>query len=136
MKERVKEVGRREVREERERSSRRKSFGVHSLDSVLLKREVPGPSDVVCSEVADDRVTTQQLARGDQTEHDGSSSLYTMATGRFFPTMWHQYEVTASGSCSVHIPTEDIGQHTGIMMDVDQHGFPLERREIDTLHRT
>ena len=103
MKERVKEVGRREVREERERSSRRKSFGVHSLDSVLLKREVPGPSDVVCSEVADDRVTTQQLARGDQTEHDSSSSLYTMAIGRFFPTMWHQYEVTVDHAVSTYL---------------------------------
>ena len=73
--ERVKDVGRREVREERESSSCRKPFAVHSLNSVLWKREVPGPSDVVCSEVADDRVTTQQLARGDQTEHDDSSSL-------------------------------------------------------------
>ena len=68
------------MRDERENCSFGKSFGVHSLDSVLLKREVPGPSDVVCSEVANDRVTTQQLARGDQTEHDGSSSLIPCGT--------------------------------------------------------
>ena len=113
------------MRDERENCSFRKSFGVHSLDSVLLKREVPGPSDVVCSEVADDRVTTQQLARGGQTEHDGSSSL--IPCGTSMRSQW---------SCSVHIPTEDIGQHTGIMMDVDQHGLPLESKEIDTLYRT
>ena len=63
------------VRVEGGNSSRRKPFSVHSLDPVLWKCEVPGPSDVVGREVADNRVATQQLAEGDQTEHDGGSSL-------------------------------------------------------------
>ena len=52
--------------------------------------------------------------------------------------MWHQYEVTVVHAVSqiVHIPTEDIRQHTGVMMDVDQHGLPLESKEKDTLYRT
>ena len=62
-------------RKEGGNSSRRKPFSVHSLDPVLWKCEVPGPSDVVGREVADNRVATQQLAKGEQTEHDGSSSL-------------------------------------------------------------
>ena len=49
-------------RKEGKNSSRRRPFSVHSLDPVLCKCEVPGPSDVVCREVADNRVATQQLA--------------------------------------------------------------------------
>ena len=64
-----------EGRKEGENSSHKRPFSAHSLDPVLWKCEVPGPSDVVCREVADNRVATQQLARGDQTEHDGGSSL-------------------------------------------------------------
>ena len=40
-------------RKEGGNSSRRKPFSVHSLDPVLWKCEVPGPSDVVGREVAD-----------------------------------------------------------------------------------
>ena len=39
--------------------------------------------------------------------------------------------VHAAGVC---IPAEDVGQHTGVMMDVDQHGLPLETREENITH--
>ena len=34
---------------------------------------------------------------------------------------------------AVCIPAEDVGQHTGVMMDVDQHRLPLETRKENTL---